>query len=558
MKKLIILILLISGIAAFAQIAPHKYYVQFTDKNQNPYSLNHPEDFLTQRSIQRRLNQGIGYDDKDLPVTPSYIEAVRNIGAVILNPTKWLNGTTIYLADTNLLGAIRNLPFVASVTHFTPHPVRNIEPVDKSGQEKIGASLKPSDLQLKSTKSYNYGESYTQIHQVNGDAMHDSGFTGQGIVIAQLDDGFYHVNQHPAFDSLYAHNQILGNKDFLHDGMPFFDDPNADHGMCVLSIMGGNLPGHLIGAAPKASFWLLRTEEYYSEYQIEEYNWVSGSEFADSVGADIITSSLGYTTFDSLFPSHTCADMNGHSTVAAIGANTAFSRGIVVVVSAGNEGNNMSWRCVSTPADADYAMAIAAVDGNGIRASFSSVGVDTAGRVKPNLAAMGSGTVIADPFGSYTYGSGTSFAAPIIAGMAACLLQATPNATNYMIKSALEQAGSQYSTPDSLLGYGIPNTYRAMIHMGISNLTGSSYLNIYPNPFDQGFSIQFTSPVRESLQFTFYNAIGKTILQRTISASAGENKVSFNAFNDIPAGIYFIRLNGNSFNRTSQLIKLPN
>jgi hypothetical protein len=155
--------------------------------------------------------------------------------------------------------------------------------------------------------------------------MHNAGYAGQGIVIAQLDAGFYHVNQHPAFDSLYAHNQILGNKDFLHNGMPFFDDPNDVHGMWVLSIMGGNLPGHLIGAAPKASFWMLRTEEIYHEYQCEEYNWVSGAEFADSVGADVITSSLGYTVFDSLFPSHTCADMNGHTTVASKGANTAWS-----------------------------------------------------------------------------------------------------------------------------------------------------------------------------------------------------------------------------------------
>jgi subtilisin family serine protease len=557
MKKLITLILLLCGLNTVAQIAPHKYYVQFTDKNQNPYSLNHPEDFLTQRSIQRRLNQGIGYDEKDLPVTPAYIQAVQNIGAEILNPTKWLNGTTIYLADTNLLAAIRNFPFVGSITKFAPYPVKNNEPVDKFRQEKVGLSLAPAALQLKSTKSYNYGESYTQIHQVNGDAMHDSGFTGQGIVIAQLDAGFYHVNQHPAFDSLYAHNQILGNKDFLHNGMPFFDDPNDVHGMWVLSIMGGNLPGHLIGAAPRASFWMLRTEEIYHEYQCEEYNWVSGAEFADSVGADIITSSLGYTTFDSLFPSHTCADMNGHSTVAAFGANTAFSRGIVIVVSAGNEGNNMSWRCVSTPADADYAMAIAAVDGNGTRASFSSVGVDTAGRVKPNLAAMGAGTVIADAGGSYTYGNGTSFSAPIIAGMSACLLQATPSATSPMIKSALEQAGSQYSHPDSLLGYGIPDTYRAMIHMGINNIKGSNSLNIYPNPFVQGFFLQFNTPIRESLQLTFCDAVGRIIQQRTIPAAIGENKININTVNNIPAGIYFIRLNGNSFNSTTQLIKLP-
>jgi hypothetical protein len=556
MKKFILFFLFLPGFAGFAQIAPHKYYVQFTDKNQNPYSLDHPEDFLTQRSIQRRVNQGIGYDDKDLPVTPSYIEAVRNIGAEILNPTKWLNGTTIYLADTNLLGAIRNLPFVASVTHFTGQPVKSIEPVDKFRNESIGSSAAPIASRLKSTNSYNYGESYTQIHQVSGDAMHNAGYAGQGIVIAQLDAGFYHVNQHPAFDSLYAHNQILGNKDFLHNGMPFFDDPNDVHGMWVLSIMGGNLPGHLIGAAPKASFWMLRTEEIYHEYQCEEYNWVSGAEFADSVGADVITSSLGYTVFDSLFPSHTCADMNGHTTVASKGANTAFSRGIVVVVSAGNEGDNPSWHCVSTPGDADDAMAIAAVDGNGIRASFSSLGVDTNGRVKPNLAAMGSGTVIADAQGTFTYGSGTSFSAPIIAGMCACLLQATPNAASPMIKSALQLSGNQYANPDSLLGYGIPNTYMAMIHMGIPEATGNSALNVFPNPFGQGFTVQFNSLAKESVRITLFDELGNDILQKELSAKAGENKVIFSSLNNIPSGVYFIRISGNTVYGTSRLLKL--
>jgi serine protease AprX len=556
MKKIFALILILSGLQTVAQVAPHKYYIQFTDKNQNPYSLSHPEEFLTQRAIQRRINQGIGYSDNDLPVTPAYLEAVKNIGAVIINPTKWLNGTTIYLSDTGLLAQIRNLPFVASVTKHSPRPSANTGHTDKFLLEKTDIPGAAFFNGTKSTTSYNYGESYTQIHQVNGDAMHDMGFTGHGVVIAQLDAGYYHVDLLPAFDSLRANNQILGSKDFLHNGMPMFDDINDRHGMNVLSIMGGYLPGHLVGTAPKASFWLLRTEDKYYEYPCEEYTWVSGAEFADSVGADIITSSLGYTTFDSLFPSHTCTDMNGHSTPVTKGANIAFSKGIVVVVSAGNSGNNPSWTCVGAPADADFAMAVAAVDANGIRASFSSLGVDTAGRVKPNVAAMGANTVVADASGYITTGSGTSFAAPIIAGMSACLLQASPNASCYFIKSALELAGNQYSNPDSLLGFGIPDTYKAMTHMGINSTTKSNSLSIYPDPFTQGFKVSFNSSLPEMLTAVLSDALGRMVINKVFRAEKGENILIFNDVQNLPAGVYFIRMNGNLFNATSQLIKL--
>jgi len=350
MKKLFTIILLYTGFTISAQVAPHKYFVEFKDKSQNPYSLDHPELFLTQRAIQRRQVMGIGYDQTDLPVTPAYIQAVQNIGAQILNPTKWLNGITIYLGDTTLINTIKQLPFVKFVVNHSGTKSKAREAVNKFNIEDQIIPLAKSSLQVKNTPGYDYGESYAQIHMVNGDLMHQNGFRGQGIVIAQLDAGFYNVPVLPAFDSLRANNQILGYKDFVKNGLPIFGDPSDRHGMWVLSIMGGLLPGHLIGSAPKASFWLLKTEELPHEYENEEYNWVSGAEFADSVGADIITSSLGYTVFDSTYLDHTCADMNGHTTVCSQGANMAFSKGIVVIVSAGNSGLDPNWRCVSTSA----------------------------------------------------------------------------------------------------------------------------------------------------------------------------------------------------------------
>ncbi len=557
MKKMIIIVLLVNGLALSAQIAPHKYFIEFTDKNQNPYSLNRPEEFLTQRAIERRQMMGIGYEENDLPVTPAYIQAIQNIGALILNPTKWLNGTTIYLADTTLINAIKILPFVKSV-------VKNevVYPIEKESfdkfliEDQLVAIVEPV-LSTKNALGYDYGESYDQIHMVNGDVMQQNGFRGQGKVIAQLDAGFYLVPSLPAFDSLRINNQILGSKDFVKDGRPMFDDPTDQHGMWVLSIMGGILPGHLIGSAPKAGFWLLKTEEKPYEYETEEYNWVSGAEFADSVGADIITSSLGYSVFDSTFKEHSCADMNGNTTVCSRGANIAFSKGIVVIVSAGNEGYNANWKCVSAPADADNALAIAAVDSNGIRAGFSSLGVDTGGRVKPNVAAMGALTVIQNSGGSASRGSGTSFSAPIIAGMTACLMQAKPSYSNIFVIKAIERSCSHYASPDSLTGYGIPDFVKAMNIMNINDITGSNYLNIYPSPFTSGCTLKFNSEHTGPATIQLIDGMGTIVFSRNIRATVGENTLVVNGLSELNAGLYLVTLNSDFLHAVSRVVKLP-
>ncbi|MCX6283163.1 MAG: S8 family serine peptidase [Bacteroidetes bacterium] len=557
MKKLLVLGMLIYGYTLSAQVAPHKYFIEFTDKNQNPYSLDHPEQFLSERAIQRRLSMGIGYEFNDIPVTPAYILAIQNTGAQILNPTKWLNGTTIYLADTNLINTIKALPFVKSVAKASIAKTGKSESPDKFNIEN---QLVPVPMPLPSVKNasaYNYGISYDQIHLVNGDLMHQNGFRGQGKVIAQLDAGFYHVPVLPAFDSLRANNQILGHKDFVKNGLPIFDDPTDQHGMWVLSIMGGIIPGYLIGSAPKAGFWLLKTEERSHEYETEEYNWVSGAEFADSVGADIITSSLGYTVFDSTFKDHTCADMDGHTTVCTRGANIAFSKGIVVVISAGNSGNDPSWPCISAPADADFAIACAAVDSNGNRAGFSSLGVDTAGRVKPNVAAMGALTVIQDAGGGISRGSGTSFSAPIIAGMTACLMQARPAFANSSIKKAIERSGNHASVPDSLTGYGIPDFVKAMNITSINSLSESSGLGIYPNPVLSQTTLNFKSGIGGRVTIKFINSLGKTVWAREAIIVAGDNKLIINDISGLKPGVYIVVVDSDFCHARTKMIKQP-
>lgn len=544
-------------LCGFTQVGPSKYFVAFTDKNGTPYNVNQPLQFLSQRAVDRRTNQGIPVTVLDLPVNPSYIQQVKNIGVGIINPTKWLNGVTILTSDPAKLTAIAALPFVATIIKSNILPVPGGQSGDKFSSEM--SSIRPENaVPFKSTvmtNGYNYGMSYNQIHMVNGDYLHNLGFHGEGKVIAIIDAGFFHVDQLPAFDSLWANNQILGTRDFAFHTTNLFSDTSHVHGMMVLSIIGGNVPGQLVGTAPKAKFWLLRSEIDPTENLIEEYNWVSAAEFADSVGADIISSSLGYTTFDDPTKNHTCADMNGHTTPCTIGANIAATRGIAVSCSAGNEGGNFSWRCVSAPADGDNVMAIGAVDSLGIYAGFSSVGVDTNGRVKPNVTAQGQETVIASWDGTITRGSGTSFSCPLIAGMIACLWQAKPGTSNFEVYEAMERSASQYNNPDSLKGYGIPDFQEALIYLGVPSIKkGQS--GIFPNPFRNYLTVSINSLVKEQVSLTIYNGVGDLVRDMTETCQAGANKINISGLSNLSPGIYYLRINSNTSSEVQKIIKI--
>ncbi|MBU2466132.1 MAG: S8 family serine peptidase, partial [Bacteroidetes bacterium] len=397
-----ILLSLFSINILMAQVAPDKYWIQFTDKAGTPYTLDEPEAFLTERAIQRRANQGIEFTENDLPVNPSYVEGVENAGAGLLFTSKWLNGVSIETADSDVLDAIAALPYVAETRKMVDYYA---EPMPKQFFEAENwdeGKLDPV-ANFKSQNFFNYGNGFTQINQINGIPLHEDGYRGEGMVIAVLDGGFDKVDVHPAFDSLWINNQILGTKDFAHPGGSVFNE--SSHGTSVLSTMGAYSPGQLIGTAPRASYWLLRSEYVYSENVLEEYNWVSAAEFADSVGADVINSSLGYIDFDLPQWDHTYADMDGETNVVTIGADIAASKGILVVNSAGNSGSSSSFPYIGAPADGNEVFSIGAVDGNGQRASFSSIGPTFDGRIKPDVMAMGQNTALASGSSSYTTGS---------------------------------------------------------------------------------------------------------------------------------------------------------
>ena len=558
MRKIFTLftIILLTGSMAFSDVAPQKYFVQFTDKNGTPYTIDHPEAFLSARAIQRRMNQGIPVIAEDLPVNPAYVTAVKNLGVTVLTQSKWFNGITIYAPDTTVLPGILALPFVLHIEKCQQLALDG-EKADNKFQIETGSIVAVNVDNLKSTESktsFNYGPSYNQIHMLNGDVLHDLGFRGQGKQIALLDAGFYHADSLPAFDSLYQNGQILGTKDFVNPGNNVYNE--YYHGMWVLSIMGGNVPGQIIGTAPKAGFWLLRTEDVNSENIIEEYNWDAGAEFADSAGADVINSSLGYSQFDDPSQNHTWADLTGNTTPVTKAANTAANKGIAVINSAGNYGGS-SWHYIIFPADGFNVLAIAAVDSLRNYASFSSVGwVRSSNYIKPNVASMGAQAYIAREDSTFGRGSGTSFSSPLIAGMVACLWQAAPGVSNFRLYQAIEQSASQYVQPDSLIGFGIPDFSKALTLLSIP-INNSYSTEFYPNPFTDHFTLTYHSPFAQDVSLDLYDIIGDRVYQHhSIHCWEGDNRINVTGLSDLQKGCYILKFTTEISSDSHQMIKV--
>ena len=545
-SRFILFVLVLTSLQVFSQIDidSTKYYVQFTDKNNSPYSINEPEAFLTQRAIDRRDKQGISIVENDLPVNPQYLLGVKNKGVTLLNPTKWLNGVTIETDDPSLLELVNNLPYVLDVYKF---------PKSKEGykkdffeEEEIDQFIPSDDVSKKngSATTYNYGLAELQINQINGVPLHEAGYDGKGVVIAVLDGGFSGVPEHYVFDSIWANNQILGTKDFVHPGGSVFTE--SGHGKSVLSTMAANAPGEMVGTAPKADYWLLRSEYVPTENVIEEYNWVSAAEFADSVGADVINSSLSYVDFDMPEWDHSYEDLDGNTAVSSRGADIAVSKGILVVNSAGNSGNS-EFPYNGAPADADSVFSIGAVDTESNRASFSSIGPTADGRIRPVVMALGSGTTVAygtDIIGS---GSGTSYSSPIIAGMSACLIQANPNMKVMQIQAAIKESGNYSDNPDNYMGWGIPDYELAnSIMTTIEKLPANSenLVHVWPSPFTSGnFTIQFAKEFTGKVDVELLSTTGNLLFKKTIKLNKGSDMIELSSsLNDLAVGIYFLRV----------------
>ena len=441
--------------------AQTRYLVRFKDKGTNPFSISTPSQYLSARAIARRTAYNISIDSTDLPVTPRYIDSVRLAGAVtILNVSKWLNQVSIQTTDAAALAKINAFPFVLSAS---PIAARQTEGSGRSASQSKLKNKKQKQFSGSKTTAdfYNYGASYNQVHIHNGEFLHNIGLRGQNMIISMLDAGFFNYTNLKAFDSVNANGQVLGTWDFVNREPGVTEDHS--HGMQCFSVIAANIPGQFVGTAPKASFFLFRSEEAATEYPIEEHNWVCAAERADSSGSNVISSSVGYAN-DMSDPAydHTYAEMNGNTTIAARGADLAAKKGILVVNSAGNEGDK-AWRYIVTPADGDSVLAVGAVNGAGQVVPFSSYGPSSDGQVKPDVASVGLGTVVQGTSNTITTNNGTSFSCPNMAGLVTCLWQGFPEFNNMKIISVLRQSSSNFSTPNDRIGYGIPDMKKAVM-----------------------------------------------------------------------------------------------
>ncbi len=541
MKKIITLFLIVGfliPVNLFSQSS--RYLIEFTDKDtlNNPYSLQKPGEFLSKKALERREKQNIQVVLEDLPVSEHYLDSIKNAGVRIQNRSRWFN-SVVGEIDSTIIDSLNQISFVENITFLAPPKTASKES-EKSGAQKCEITAK---FQSKKEKidSTTYGYAKNQVLMLNGNYLHENGYQGEGKTIAVIDAGFLMSDTISVFDKLWNNGQILGQRDFEERGHDLYKEGNKGHGTYVLSIIGARSPGILYGTAPKASFWLLRSEVASSEYLIEEYNWVAAAEFADSAGVDIINTSLGYTTFDDSKQNHTYSDMDGESTVVSKAASIAASKGMLVIASAGNKGDD-NWQYISAPADAKNILSVGAVDKYRSYASFSSVGPSSDGRVKPEVAAQGEGTFFATSDGSIAAGNGTSFAAPLVAGLSACLWQKYPDKTNQEVIDHIVQSASQFENPDSLKGYGVPDFEKA--YALSTDKVKSNQLKVYPNPFRDHFYLTLPEvPVdEENIIISMYDVTGRKVLTKNYSKDVGDSPIKIKPPKSVAKGVYFLNV----------------
>lgn len=444
-KGLIIVAILLATIAQ-AQVT-YKFRISLKDKANTEYSLDKPHKFLSAKAISRREKQGLAVDSTDLPIPKKYLKQIQSIGARVLLTSKWNNTVLVKCKDSLLVNRLSILPFV-----------QKAELVWRGEEKELSNDAQRVDSvtnKLLKTDNY-YGSAYRQIEIHNGQKLHDAGFRGQGMTVAIIDAGFKNANKLDVLRTL----KLLGTRDFVQPKSNIFEQNS--HGMAVLSCMAANEPNVMVGTAPEASYWLLRSEDDDSENLVEQDYWAAAIEFADSVGVDVINTSLGYNTFDDKSKNMRYCELDGRTSLMARSASRAADKGMVVVCSAGNEGQN-SWKKIKTPGDAFNVITVAAIDAKLQLAPFSSVGNTADNRVKPDVSAIGQRSTVLLTSGEVGNANGTSFSSPTMCGLVTCLWQACPELTAKQILELVRKSCSNYTNPDNIFGYGIPDVYKAYL-----------------------------------------------------------------------------------------------
>ena len=498
--------------------------IKFQDKPSAATYFANPTSMLSQKALDRRAKYEIELNMQDVPVEVSYVSAVEALGIESIAVSKWFNGIFAWLTPQQMT-LVQALPFVSNIESFVQDEFNvgnNLPLPDKT------IISNPSNEFPSHSLEFNYGYTETQVTQIHLEFLHDLGFTGDGITIAVFDNGFPGVDTQSGFEYLRNNGQIKGGYNFPEKNENIYG--SGTHGTVVLSTMGGYIENEFVGTAIDADYYLFITEDNTHEMPDEEIHWISAAEKSDSIGVDVINTSLGYNEFDDSRYNYKYEDMDGQTTFISRGAQIASEKGMMVVVSAGNSGTN-SWHYITAPADAEGVLTIGAVDSNDFPAGFSSYGPTSDGRIKPDVSALGSYASVIRPDGTIQYASGTSFSSPIMAGAMACLIQAFPTHQPADLRQKVRESASNFTNPTDQLGYGIPNfseAYGACLGVNDFDL---NLVTIYPNPTSEMIYIDARIPVK---QVQLISMTGKIV--RKYHSNSQIN------INDLPNGIYMLKV----------------
>ena len=522
--------------AATAQV--NRYMVFFKDKAGTSYSTNAPKAFLSQRAIDRRIQQGIAVIEQDFPVNAGYVQGVAATGASVFFPTRWMNGVLMQ-CDVSVLTAVQALSFVDHVELVAPNARL------ANGRKKNNKAIKAQEAPAKTQ---------AQLQLIGLDEMQEAGYKGENMLVAIFDGGFPGVNTAAPFHHIIQENRIdlLASRDFVGNTDNVFQ--YDEHGTEVFSVIAANQDGVFTGGSYEANYQLYVTEDTDSEYRIEEYNWLFAAERADSAGVDIVNSSLGYYDFDDATMNYAKKAMDGKTTVISQAAQWAANRGMVIVCSAGNEGAT-AWQIITAPADAKDVLAVASVTSGGARSGSSSIGPSADGRVKPDVAAMGVSTSIIRPDGTTSIATGTSLSAPLVTSLAAGVWERYPKLSNKEVIDVIRKSASQAKNPDNLLGYGIPN-FKAVVNY-IEQLPQEDTFEVYPNPVNHDtLTIRPFDPNQvATCQLELVSAQGAVVFQGETTFS-WLNRVYTVNLAPVSSGYYFLRLTWGDKRFTYKLIKI--
>jgi hypothetical protein len=543
-NKWIIFILVFFTLKSNAQ--NNFYFIGFKQKDTTNFNTINAEKYLSQHAIARRNKNNLPLITiTDLPVDTHYINKILPHVNTFCYSLKWLNGIVV-LGGSTLTDSLKKYNFIETISliGYTAEGTKK-DQINLSERINLLEQKFDKEVEIDSAKYFGLATEAIYFNQI--EKLHQLKYQAQNTTIALIDGGFYKANQIKELNS----NKIKGTFNIVDPDIAVFDTENDDHGLNVLSIMVANSPYQLVGSAPMAQYYLFHTENPFSEYPIEEYNWAKAAEIADSLGVDIITSSLGYTEFDDKQFGHKIKDLNGHKTIVAQAANLAASKGILVIVSAGNEGDKI-WETISSPADADSVLAIGSCNNELKISTFSSVGFVKRNKIKPNLVTLGQGINFTNWQGKLVKGNGTSYATPLIAGGAACLISAFPHKNPFQIKQALHLSASNYFDGNKNWGYGIPNFYLSYLFLlphacdTIIDITELS---------DQNIHIGMNSEMEQKMELTLQSADNKIVFKQKQKLVLGINRFALTKSYKLKPGIYFLKIKTSNTVLTKRIVK---